>query len=281
MKTTVLLRLSLAAALVLALPVQAETPQEKSEKAFQALQWHVGPSTENIGTKASIKLTPDLRFLDQSNTRKFLELTGNIPDSNHNLLMSEDWWSVFSFTDSGYVKDDEKIDADALLKQMKDNDEPANEERKRLGLGALYTDGWYVPPHYDTQTKRLEWGLKLHSDQGTNLNYTVRLLGRSGYMSATLVSSPEKLDADVKSFKKALENFDFNGGERYAEYKQGDRIAEIGLAALVAGGAAAIATKKGFWAVLGTFFAAAWKFIAAAVVGLGAWLKSFFDKKKS
>ncbi len=179
----------------------------------------------------------------------------------------------------GYVKDDEKIDADAILKSIKDMDEPGNEERKRLGFGPLHTDGWYVAPHYDTQTKRLEWGLKLHSDEGVTLNYTVRLLGREGVMNATLVSSPEKLDNDVKSFKKALDGFEFASGKRYAEFQPGDHVAEIGLAALVAGGAAAIATKKGFWAVLAGFFATAWKAIVAAVVGLGAWFKSKFNKK--
>ena len=34
----------------------------------------------------------------------------------------------------------------------------------------------------------------------------------------------------------------------------------------VKGGAAAIATKKGFWAVLGSFLAAGWKFIAAGAM---------------
>ena len=40
-----------------------------------------------------------------------------------------------------------------------------------------------------------------------------------------------------------------------------------------AGGAAAVATKKGFWAVIAGFFAAAWKFIAVAVVGYFAYKK--------
>lgn len=48
---------------------------------------------------------------------------------------------------------------------------------------------------------------------------------------------------------------------------------------MIAGGAAAVATKKGLWAVLGGFLAVAWKFIAAAFVGLAAWLGSQFKKK--
>ena len=39
-------------------------------------------------------------------------------------------------------------------------------------------------------------------------------------------------------------------------------MAAYGLGALVLGGAAAVATKKGFWALLVSLFAAGWKLIA-------------------
>ncbi|HPI66494.1 MAG TPA: DUF2167 domain-containing protein [Verrucomicrobiota bacterium] len=258
----------------------AVNPDDAAD-AIRALDWHVGPQTENVASKATLKTDSTLAFLDEGNSKKFLELTGNIPESGNFVLLStkHNWWATFSFNPLGYVKDDEKIDPDALLQQLKDSDAAANEERKRLGIPPLHTEGWYVPPHYDGESKRLEWGLKLRSEGQIVLNYTIRLLGRTGVMNATLVSSPETLDADVRTFKAALPGFEFNSGERYAEFKQGDRVAEFGLAALIAGGAAAVATKKGFWAVIAGFFAAAWKFIAVAVVGLFAWLRSFFKSK--
>lgn len=263
------------------LVVNAEESQEEPQNEFQKLDWHVGPQTENIASKATLKTDENLAFLDEANSSKFLELTGNIPGSGNFILVSKksEWWAVFSFDPIGYVKDDEKIDADALLKDLKGGDEPSNEERKRLGLPPLYTEGWSITPHYDAETKRLEWGLKLNSEGQTVLNYTIRLLGRTGVMNVTLVSSPETLEQDVNELKAALPGFEFNSGERYAEYQEGDRIAEYGLAALIAGGAAAVATKKGFWAAIVGFFAAAWKFIAIGAVGALAWLRSFFTKK--
>lgn len=269
-----------------AVPVLAVgAPNEQStEAALRALDWHSGPGVEQVAGKASLK-TPDAEtlFLDESNSSQFLKITGNLPQPGNNILLSQrgGWWADFSFDPVGYVKDDEKIDADALLKTLKESDGPANEERKRLGLPPLNTEGWYVPPHYDPQTKRLEWGLKLSSEGHTVLNYTIRLLGRTGVMSATLVSSPETLDKDVVSFKQALNGFEFNAGERYSEFKQGDHVAEYGLAALVVGGAAAIASKKGFWAVIGGFLAAAWKLVAGLVVAALAGLKTLFKKKES
>jgi len=90
------------------------------------------------------------------------------------------------------LKDDEKIDPDSLLKTMQSSDGPGNDERKRLGMEALYTDGWQVLPHYDLQTKRLEWGVRLRTARGGQvINYTTRLLGRTGVMSAILVSDAD------------------------------------------------------------------------------------------
>lgn len=168
------------------------------------------------------------------------------------------------------------------MKTLKESDEPSNEERKRLGMGAIYTDGWQVAPHYDAQTKRLEWGTRLKTDTGQLfVNYTSRILGRSGVMSAVLVSDLDTLAADTEEFKSGLRNFDYVSGEKYAEFKQGDKIAEYGLAALVLGGAAAVATKKGFWAAIAAFFGAFWKLIIGAGVAALAGLRSFFKRKES
>jgi uncharacterized membrane-anchored protein len=99
-------------------------------------------------------------------------------------------------------------------------------------------------------------------------------------MSAVLVSEPASLDADIKEFKSVLKSFAYNSGESYSEFKSGDKVAEYGLAALILGGAAAVATKKGFWAVLAGFFAAFWKVLAGLAVAAVAGLGSVFKKKK-
>jgi uncharacterized membrane-anchored protein len=145
----------------------------------------------------------------------------------------------------------------------------------------LFTDGWQVAPHYDIDTKRLEWGARLRTDKDEKIvNYTSRLLGRTGVMSAVLVSEPASLDADIKEFKSVLKSFTYDSGESYSEFKSGDKVAEYGLAALILGGAAAVATKKGFWAVLAGFFAAFWKVLAGLAVAAVAGLGSVFKKKK-
>lgn len=258
-----------------------DSSRDQIRAEMQALKWQHGPASADVGSHAALKLPAGASFLDETEGAKFLKLTGNLPSAN-SILVGDNWWAAFSFSPVGYVKDDEQIDAYALLKNLQEQDEPANAERRKLGMGELFTDGWHIPPHYDTATKHLEWALRLRSPGSTTptINYTVRLLGRSGYESATLVSDPSTLDADVKAFKAVLQDFDFKPGEKYSEFKQGDRVAEFGLMALVAGGAAAVATKTGFWKVIAGVFAAFWKLIVAGVVAVFYGIGRLFGKKK-
>jgi uncharacterized membrane-anchored protein len=261
----------------------ALSAQNSAQDELRKLAWQSGPAEGRIGAQATIKVPQGYVFLDEKNTSRFLQLMGNPPRDGHYLFAPEelDWFAVFSFDSTGYVKDDEKIDPGELLKSLKDSDAPENEERKRLGLSPLYTVGWEVPPHYDTDTKRLEWGLRLKSEgERVTVNYTSRLLGRTGVMSAILVADPQTLAKDTEAFKAGLKQFSYVAGERYSEFKPGDRVAEIGLAALVLGGAAAVATKKGFWAALVAFFAAFWKLIIGVGVAALAGLGSMFKKKQ-
>lgn len=260
---------------------QSSSAQE--ENPLSNLDWHIGPQKENVVDIASLQTLKGEGFLDKANSDIFLKETGNLPSGSTNILVAEDdsWWATFDFDPIGYVKDDEKIDADALLKELKSYDEPANQQREQSGLKKLYTVGWAVAPHYDPETKQLEWALKLRAeDNHETINYTIRILGRTGVMSATLISDEENLTQNISAFKTSLKGFQFNNGEQYSQFRSGDKVAEYGLAALIAGGAAVVATKKGFWAAIAAFFAAAWKFIAMGVVAAGAWLTSLFKKKK-
>jgi uncharacterized membrane-anchored protein len=253
---------ALATTSVLAAP--PPTSEAEAQAQMRSLHWQRGPADGQLGGVATLKITEGQAFLDSANTRRFLELTRNPPRDGRYALVAEEWFAIFFFEDSGYVRDDEKLDPDALLQSLRDSDKRGNEERKRLGMPGLHTAGWAVPPHYDPTTKRLEWGVQLRGEDGHPLvNYKVRLLGRRGVMHAILVSESERLTQDVAEFKTALAGYDFAAGERYSEWKAGDRVAEYGLGALVLGGAAVVATKSGFLKAFG-------KLIVIGAVGFGA-----------
>ena len=85
-------------------------------------------------------------------------------------------------------------------------------------------------------------------------------------MEVVLVARPEDISDAIVDLKDKLNGFEFDSGEKYTEFKQGDKVAEYGLAALILGGAAAVATKKGFWAVLAGLFAGFWKIIFIPII---------------
>ncbi len=240
------------------------------------LSWQMAPSIGKISDKGEFKLTDQLLFLDTNDTNKLLQANGNLPQENSYTIASKKgfWFGILRFVNEGYVKDDEKINADELLETLKEGNKLNNEEKRKLGLETLTLEGWFFPPRYDPETKRLEWGTKLRSDkdQSITVNVTTKVLGRSGYTSAILVSDPVNLDKDLVEFKQALKSFDYVSGEKYSEWRQGDRVAAYGLGALVLGGAAAAATKKGGLKLL-------WLVVLGAGAALWAGFKKLMGKK--
>ena len=260
-----------------------QSGQNEQDKAavFRSLQWQRGPLTVTVAGNSTLVVPAGYVFLDEKNTTKFLELSENIGSDSEVLVAPEslDWTAYLSFDPSGYVKDDETIDAAALLASLKEGTAAANAERRQRGWTDVNVIGWASAPSYNRTTKRLEWATLLESQGHRNANFSTKILGRHGHTSVVLVANLEDLTAAQATLNTLLENYRFNSGETYAEWKQGDKIAEYGLGALVLGGVAAVAAKKGLWTVLAGFLAAAWKFLLAGVLAAGGWLRSLFKKK--
>ena len=247
------------------------------------LAWQFGPTEAVIGDKALMKIPEGYAFLNNTETKKFMEINHNISSGQEYVLAPETlgWFAVFRFNPVGYVKDDETLDAAQVLEAVKAGTVEGNKERSNRGWSTMSIVGWRFQPQYDRQANLLEWAFVAKDDSTKEdiINYNTRLLGRTGVMEVILVADPARLDTSIGELKTTLTGYQFAAGEKYAEFQQGDRVAEFGLAALVAGGAAAVAAKKGFFAMIGAFLAAAWKFVLAGVIAAGVWLKSLFTKK--
>lgn len=274
--------LAAIAAIFLAVSVSAQDEQGP------AINWVPGPTTAQLGDGlASIQVPEGYLFADKAETQKFMQMIGNPPsDQEIGLLTPADeektWFVVFEYNEVGYVKDDDKdeIDADAILDSIREGTEAANEERKEMGSDPVEIVGWFEKPHYDSKTHNLVWAIEGKSKQEGVVNYDVRLLGRRGYVSATLVTDPQALSADLPHVQALLGGFSFNEGNRYAEWKSGDKVAEYGLAALVAGGAGAAAMKLGLFAQLGKLLAKGWKLVVVGFAALAAGFKKLFGRKQ-
>jgi uncharacterized membrane-anchored protein len=263
----------LAAALALAL---AAAPAPAEEEPFH---WTEGPAEVDVGRNvAGLNLPDGLIFAGEKDTKRLLERVGNVVDGSEVGLVTskaegENWFIVFEWDDVGYVKDDEKdeIDADALLESIREATEASNEERVKLGGGALHVVGWSEPPHYDDRSHNLTWAVVARDDAGDQVvNYNVRVLGRSGVMSVTLVDDPANLQAAKPQVDRVISALTYKPGKTYAEWVPGDKVAAYGLTALVAAGAGAAAVKTGLLAVLLKFLGKAWKLVAVGVAAVGA-----------
>ena len=275
--------LSFALAALLAVAVSASAQE-------QEIAWITGPTTARLGDNlAKIEVPEGYVFADAAETEKFMRMTGNPPSGDElGVIMpaaeGKNWFLLFEYDEVGYVKDDEqdKIDADAILDSVREGTEASNEERKKLGGGEIHVVGWFEKPHYDSKSHNLVWAIeaKGEADTDRSVNYDVRLLGRSGYISATLVTDPSSLQADLPHVQTLLSGFSFDQGKRYADFVNGDKVAEYGLTALIAGGAGAAAAKLGLFAWLGKLLAKGGKLLIAAFVALAAGIKKLLGIRK-
>ncbi len=267
---------------------EAEAKPKTREEALQraGVKLQSGPATVPLGKVAELKLPADYHIVAKESLDRFYELTQNVRGGNEvGVVLAPGYMLFFDYDDAGYVKDEDKdkLDADKLMKSMTENQDAANDDRKRRGWDEMKLKGWATPPHYDGKTNNLKWAINLTSSQDgfkqVWINESIRLLGRGGVMNVTLASSTEGFKtAEVSAEKLLSENFEYVAGQKYAEFKTGDKVAAYGLSALVLGGGAVMAAKMGLFAKLGVFLGKAWKAIVFALVAAGAGLKKLWNK---
>jgi uncharacterized membrane-anchored protein len=93
-------------------------------------------------------------------------------------------------------------------------------------------------------------------------------------MEVTLVTDPTLLAETMPKFKKMLEGFEFKQGQRYAEFRAGDKTAAYGLTGLIVAGGTAAAVKTGAFKWL-------WKVIVAGAAGVAALAKKLFSRNRT
>jgi uncharacterized membrane-anchored protein len=261
-------------------PKPTPSPVETfSWESFEGVTWQKGPSVGDLGTNAQVQVPAGYLFVGAKDTRTIME-------ANHNPITGremgfvapagEDWFAVFEFDDVGYVKDDEKdsLDATALLDSIKAGTEAGNKERLKRGWPTMTILGWETQPRYNDITHNLEWAIRAQSAGAPVVNHNTRVLGRGGVMEVTLVTDPALLAETMPKFKAMLEGFEFKQGQRYAEFRAGDKTAAYGLTGLIVGGGTAALVKTGAFKWL-------WKLIAAGAAGVAALARKLFSRNRT
>jgi uncharacterized membrane-anchored protein len=269
-------------ALLLSAPGVAAGQERKENDPFKSIPWEECPCTGRLGTEATVTVPAGFLFTGAAGTRKFLELNENPTNGSERGLIirtGDDggWFAVFEFSPSGYVSDDEKeqIDAAALLESLKEGSARGNEERRKRGWSEVALQGWHQEPHYDAVSSNLTWSTRVtgtgSAAQTPWVNHSVRLLGRAGVMNVDLVAGVSEVDRALPLLDQVIRGFSYQPGQKYSEWRAGDKVAEYGLTALIAGGAGVAVAKSGLLGKLG-------KFAVYLVIGFLALLKGLWSR---
>ena len=264
---------------------------QQAMKTIAGIQYQSG-EISLIDGKAKIQLSPDFQFLDSANARKVLvdiwhnppgagSVTGMIVPKGINFLDQDSWAVILQWKDEGYVKDSEfeTIDFNKMLKELKEGSIEASKEREKAGYGKMELAGWAAQPHYDRTTHKLYYAKNYNTNGPVQqLNYDIRILGRAGFFEMSiLASTPQFAEIEAKA-PAVLGMVDFTDGNRYTDYKAGDRTAAYGIAALIAGG---VAAKAGVFKVIALFAVKFAKVIFIGVAAIIAGISKLFGRKKS
>lgn len=185
-------------------------------------------------------LPRDYRLLDRPATVRFLKANGNLagPEDLATVLLPGRTGSFVSveWDAKGYVRDDGRLDPDALLRALIRDNEAANVRRKQAGLAPVRILGWVQKPRYDARRHLLTWGVRARDKDGPIVNYKSRLLGRHGILSLNLISDPASLQADLRHVPIVLQATAFEPGERYADFRaESDRASALDLSGVILG----------------------------------------------
>ncbi|MCU6434570.1 DUF2167 domain-containing protein [Undibacterium sp. Jales W-56] len=271
----------------------ADAPEKKmtAEEFVASLKFQQGKITLQNGI-AHLNLSPSFRYLSPEDAEKVLvDAWGNPPGAktlgmifpaNLSPLSAASWGVVVTYDEDGHVKDDDadSINYDDLLKEMKEANLASNEERKKAGYAPMTLVGWAEKPSYDKASHKFYWAKEFSgSKAGENsLNYNIRVLGRKGVLVLNAVAGMEQITEVKKEMQNVVAFTEFVDGNRYADFDaKSDKVAEYGLAALVAGG---VAAKLGFFGKIFAMLLAFKKILLVGLAAAGTALAKLFGKKK-
>jgi uncharacterized membrane-anchored protein len=270
---------------------QASAPKMSAEEFVASLKFQHGTITLPNGV-ATLTLPDNFRYLPPDDSERVLvDAWGNPPGektlgmifpADISPVSSKGWGVIITYQTDGHVKDDDadSINYNDLLKDMKESTVAYNEERKKQGYSGMTLVGWAEKPSYDKTTHKFYWAKELAEENEKQhwLNYNIRVLGRNGVLVLNAVAGMDQI-ADIKNEMQNVVAFtEFTQGNRYADFdSKTDRVAEYGLAALVAGG---VAAKLGFFGKIFAVLLALKKFLFIGLAAMGAGIYKFFGGKK-
>ncbi|MBX0290938.1 DUF2167 domain-containing protein [Hymenobacter sp. HSC-4F20] len=259
--------------------------QQYADSVHATLHYQTGRVVLPEG-KGILHVPAGFRYLDMVQSRYVLTTLWDNPDGESLGMLfpaakgplDEDGWAFsLEYEPLGYVQDGDAadIDYDALLKEMQEDTEAANDEREQAGFGRVLLIGWAAKPFYDPKLNVLHWAkeLRFSGTSAPTLNYNVRLLGRKGVLNLNAIGGLEQLPEVRASIPAVIKSVEFPKGLQYADFDPKlDEVAAYGIGGLVAG---KVLAKAGAFALVAKF----WKVLVALLAAAGTAIRRFFGGK--
>lgn len=275
--------------LAFCLAAHAKVPQNEAEReaAVKALTWRNGESLTLPVSRGTLKAPDTISQLvggDATSLWEILNAAEAPPGTEAALFEPKTEALVFyQKISDGYVRLDDwnEVDADAMLKSVSEATEAGNATRQKAGLTAIHVVGWLERPHLDRATNTVHWSFEATDEKhGSLVNSVALVLGRDGFEKLTWIGNKDDLGKGL--LKTAQASFTFPSGGLYADFKAGDKVAEYGIAGLVAAVLGVkLATKLGLLAAALVFAKKFGVFIVVPIVALVAWMRRRFSRAKA
>ena len=266
-------------------PVSAEIPStpEARNAVIEGLPWQGAGKYDLPASKSTINLPDGYLIVTGKDAAALYEAINgtDAPESLEAVVLDPKAGNIIMFKSirEGFVKFDDwsDVDADDLLRSYREGAEDANKERAEHNVPTLTVVGWRQKPSLDPNTKTVSWALDLQNEAGALINENVLIFSRYGYEQLVWAGSA-KDDPNV-FLNRIRAVYDFDAGARYGDFQPNDKVAEYGVATLVAGLVGAkVAAKLGLLAVALAFLKKAWIIVVVAVSGIGALAKRLFRR---
>jgi uncharacterized membrane-anchored protein len=182
----------------------------------------------------------------------------------------------------GFVRDDDwhELNPDDLLEVIREQTSRDNAERIGKGHAPVEVLGWSQPPTFDSRNKVAYWAIKAQSKESYVINASAIRLSRDGFTRITWIGEPDQFLNARSALDPAIARYDYDRGWRYADFRTGDAVAGIGIAALTrqivtgrTGKAIATAVGAGIMAIAAILAKKLWFLIFLPFVALWHLLK--------
>ena len=269
-----------------ALALDKNIPKTESEweKAVESLTWKEGPLKLNFNqANSTIDISSNFLVLEEKDAQQYL-YWANGTEFNYIKFYatnSDRAQYMFFYEPSGYVKNDDWTDVhpEKFLKQIIKNYKVSNQDRERNGQPIVLSASWKKKPYLDGVHNSVYYALNVKwSDNTSTVEGTALILGREGYTTAKYVEGEsgyqEQMLLNLSKMHK------FNATKEYKDWKSGDKVAAVGIGALLATTLGVKALKPGIIAGLLLLLKKFWFIIFLPFIWLGKLFTGSSTKKK-